>query len=65
MKYIPLTDISIRADIPEFEIRKTQLSKTMINDLKALVLKYGLDIMKCKVENFAHNDYVIYRQRLR
>jgi len=63
--YIPLTDIMIRADIPDTEIRKTQYSKTMMNDLKLLTAKYGIDITKrLKVENFAENDYVIYRQRL-
>lgn len=66
MTYIPLTDIMIRADIPDFEVRVTQYSKTMINDLELLVAKYGLDMKKVhKVENLAENDYVIYRQRLK
>ena len=66
MTYIPLTDVMIRADIPEFEVRVTQYSKTMIEDLSLLVAKYGLDMKKvCKVENLVDNDYVIYRQRLK
>ena len=66
MIYIPLTDVMIRADIPDFELHVTKLSNTMINDLKLLVAKYGLSMNKvCKVENLADNDYVIYRQRLK
>jgi len=66
MTYIPLTEIIIRADVPEDEIHITRYSKTSINDLKALVSRYGIDMDKpFKAENFADNDYVIYRQRLK
>ena len=57
--------ISIRADIPEDEINTTRYSKTSINDLKALVAKYGIDIDRpLKAMNLADNNVVIYRQRL-
>lgn len=66
MIYIPLHDICLRADISEFDLRVTQYSKTMIDDLRLLIAKHGLDISKVhKAENLTKNDYVIYRQRLK
>lgn len=64
MTYIPLTEIMIRADIPDTEIRRTRYSKNMIADLRVLIAKYGLSSFH-KVDNSSRKDYVIYRQRLK